>query len=268
MYGALFVRRGYGCYYFGDYFEPRYADRGFVTWGGYGGYRGREVVVVGGFYDPMYSYYRVTYRSDPYWQTGVTEIYIGRYRGDYARPPVTLVQQNVVVNNITVNNTTVNNITVNNSRINNVSMLTPLSQAAKTTNVKLQPVPREERLQHFQAAREMHAVAARRTEMETKLARTPNATPNAPRTLKMDAIKHASGITPVTAHGGAVTTPKTQTGAATHPVTTPGTGTTHPVTGTTTPGRTTPTTGTKPPAHTLPGHTTKEKEKKPVRERD
>ena len=32
MVGALFVRRGHGHYFFGDYFEARYATRGFSAW--------------------------------------------------------------------------------------------------------------------------------------------------------------------------------------------------------------------------------------------
>jgi hypothetical protein len=281
MYGAMFVRRGYGCYYFGDYFDARYANAGYVTWGGYRG--GDRVVVVNGYYDPMYSYYRVTYREDPYWQRGVVDIYVGRFGGTVARPPVTLVEQRVVVNNITINN-----VTVNNTHVNNVSMLTPISEASKTTNVKLQRVPDAERRQHFMAAREMHQVAARRAEAETKLARTPNANPNAPRSVKTESIKQASATNPATGHGAAAihpgTTPNagathpgtTPNAGATHPGATPNTGVTHPGTtpntgtrpGTTPPGHPmTPATGTKPPTHpttTPPGHsTTKEKEKKP-----
>lgn len=32
LYTSLFVRRGWGCYYFGDYFENRYVNRGFSSW--------------------------------------------------------------------------------------------------------------------------------------------------------------------------------------------------------------------------------------------
>src|SRR5262249_55619599 len=64
VYGALFVRRGWGCYYFGDYFDPAYAQSGYVSWCGYST-GGSGVVVVRGWYDPMYSYYRVSYREDP-----------------------------------------------------------------------------------------------------------------------------------------------------------------------------------------------------------
>src|SRR5262245_38977465 len=76
MVGALFVRRGWGCYYFGDYFEARYVNTGYVAWCAPA--IGVTVVVGRGYhYDPLWSHYSVTYRSEPVWQTNVTNIYVG-----------------------------------------------------------------------------------------------------------------------------------------------------------------------------------------------
>jgi hypothetical protein len=168
VFGALFVRRGHGCYYFGDYFEPRYATVGYVSWCGYSG--GSNVVVVRGWYDPMYSYYSVTYRDDPGWRGGaMIELYVGRYKGDVPRPPATLVQQNnIFVNNTVTNNTTIiNNKTVN---VTNVQMLTTVNAAAKANpNMKMEPVTMAARQAHMQASREIQTSAVQRAQSETKM---------------------------------------------------------------------------------------------------
>src|SRR5262249_31894804 len=117
--GALFVSVKRRCFYFGNYFEPRYRER-FVAWTSY---RVNRVV-----YDANYSYYRQAYARYPAWERGLTALYAGRFKGDIARPPVTLVQQRKVINNITVNKTTnvVVNKTVNITNIQNVTAVAPI----------------------------------------------------------------------------------------------------------------------------------------------
>ena len=168
-------RSGRGCYYFGDYFGPTYATAGYVSWVGYSG--GSNVVVVRGWYDPMYSYYRVSYRDDPYWRGGITELYVGRYRGDIAPPPRTLVQQTTIINNNTVINNTVVNNTVNktnvinnkNVNVSNVNMLTPISQIATTNpNIKMQTISAQARVEQQQGARNIAVVGQQRSQMETR----------------------------------------------------------------------------------------------------
>ncbi len=190
MFGALFVRRGYGSYYFGDYFGPSYATVGFTSWNGYSG--GASVVVVRGWYDPMYSYYRVSYRSDPAWSVNINAVYVGRYRGDVPLPPRTLVQQNnVFVNNTVVNNTTViNNKTVN---VNNVQMLTTMTAAAKANpNLQLQPVTPQARQQFQQSAQQVNTFAQQRSHSETQMVAKNPAMPRAsdpPRTSTLSVPK-------------------------------------------------------------------------------
>jgi hypothetical protein len=197
MYGALFVRRG--SYYFGDYFGPTYATAGYVSWVGYSG--GRDVVVVRGYYDPMYSYYRVTYREDPYWRTGITELYVGRYKGDIPPPPRTLVQQNTIINNTTIVN---NNITVNNKTTNvtNVTMLSSINTAAKVKNVQVQNVPTEARQQHLVESRQVQTFAQQRGQQETKLVAqgATGAKLDAPRTMKLDVPKNYAARAVPAAH--------------------------------------------------------------------
>jgi hypothetical protein len=212
MVGALFVRRGYGHYYFGDYFDGAYATRGYSAWCGVYTRNGFSV----GFgvgrtwgYDPLWSYYSVTYRGTPAWHRGVGELYHGRYRGELVRPPATLVQQNTTINRITnVNVTNVtNNITVvngaptvNNKNVSNVAMVAPLKVAPDLQRAKYQPVSAETRRSEAAAARQIREVAVQRTRLEANVAKQPAAAPHAPgqrpapvqpKSIKLDVPKAA-----------------------------------------------------------------------------
>ncbi|MBP3958471.1 YXWGXW repeat-containing protein [Gemmata sp. G18] len=212
MTGALFVRRGYGNYYFGDYFDNRYATGGYTAWCGTVGRNGFAIGFGAGRtwgYDPLWSYYSVHYRSTPRWQGGVNDLYAGRYRGDVARPPVTLVQQNRTINNITKTNVTnvTNNITVvngastvNNRDVSNVAMLAPLKVAPDLQRTKFEAVSAERRRDEATAAKQIREVAVQRTKLETaavnqpKPMATPGTTqpPAKPQTIKLDVPKVAA----------------------------------------------------------------------------
>jgi hypothetical protein len=180
LFGAFFCRRGFGAYYFGDYFAPSYARLGFTAWCGHVGIS--VSFGGGGWYDPMFGYYRCGYRHDPFWRAGVYDLYAGRYRGDYLRPPVTLVQQTTVINNIT----NVKNVT--NVNTSNVAMLTSLKNADRGGQRKFERVPDAERQQQQVVARSTRDFAARRAEGETQLAARPGAGGKtaAPTALKLD----------------------------------------------------------------------------------
>lgn len=77
----LFLRPTHGHYYFGDYYEPAYRDRGFYASFSYNsGGRG---------YDPIYAHYRWENRNDRNWDRQRQDYY--EYRRDHsdARPPRT-----------------------------------------------------------------------------------------------------------------------------------------------------------------------------------
>lgn len=77
----LFLRPGYGHYYFGDYYEPRYRDRGFFASYSYGsGHRG---------FDPIFAHYRWENRGVAGWERGRRDYF--EFRRDHveARPPRT-----------------------------------------------------------------------------------------------------------------------------------------------------------------------------------
>jgi len=219
VFGALFVRRGYGGYYFGDYYGPAYGNAGYVAWCGYGG----GGVVVRGWYDPMWGYYQVHYRDDPAWRGGVmVNLYVGRYRGDVPRPPVTLVAQN----NIFINNSVTVNINVNHTQ-----MLTTVAAAAKANpNMRMEPVPMAARQEHMRAAREIHEAAAHRAREESRMVAEHHGAmprPNeAPRTAKMTVAKSVSRAAAVTSANHAANNTSTNH-TTTNNSTTPGHGATN-----------------------------------------
>jgi hypothetical protein len=210
MTSALFIRRGWSCYYFGDYFEPRYNNIGFSAW--CGSPRGTNFAITVGFgrsvsYDPLWSYYQVHHHRDPVWVNQINEVYVGRYRGDIARPSRTLVQQNTVINNITnvtnvtnvtnnnttvVNNKTINNTNIaNNSTVNNtLLMVQPLKTINQTnTNVVLKPVAKDEQAKEQQLAKQVRDVGTQRSKAETQLAdrqQTPLQPTDKVRQVKLD----------------------------------------------------------------------------------
>jgi hypothetical protein len=186
LMGALFVRPATRHYYFGDYFENRYTRAGFVPWIDYR---------IGRFaYDPNFNYYRLGFARYGAWERGLRDLYQARFHGDIARPPHTLARQQELIQNITTNKTTneVVNKNINITNMQNVSALTPLTQInkARVTNLaalanvregaakappvanpvlKLQAVPREQRVQEQKSAAQLHSVAQQRRQMEGRL---------------------------------------------------------------------------------------------------
>lgn len=82
----LFLRPGYGHYYFGDYYEPRYRDRGFYA--SYSYNAGRRGC------DPIFAHYRWENRNVVNWERGRRDYY--EFRRDHveSRPPRTWVALN------------------------------------------------------------------------------------------------------------------------------------------------------------------------------
>jgi hypothetical protein len=154
LLGAMFVRPNAYSYYFGDYFDASYRRRGFIAWvdfrlGGVG-------------YDPLFSYYRWRHRDDRRAIADLRELYAARFSGRAERPPVTLVQQNVLIQNIQ------NNRVTNVTNIGHVTALAPLSGVNRSV-VNLQPVPRAQRLQEQKFAQNVRQAGVNRGKMETQL---------------------------------------------------------------------------------------------------
>ncbi|HWG43353.1 MAG TPA: hypothetical protein VN688_11260 [Gemmataceae bacterium] len=186
LMGALFVHPANRHYYFGDYFAARYQRAGFVPWIDYR--IGRSV------FDPNFAYYRHTYAGYGTWERGLRDLYTARIRGDIARPPITLVQQNQVIRNITVNKSVNVNVNrnINITNVQNVSVLTPLARVNNTrvTNllalanvrggevrkpaiaehvVRLQAVSAAQRAHEQKVVAQVHAVAQARQQSQARL---------------------------------------------------------------------------------------------------
>ncbi|HEX4611213.1 MAG TPA: hypothetical protein VH092_23680, partial [Urbifossiella sp.] len=182
LFGALFVRRGYGAYYFGDYYDRRYVGFGYRPWCSPAVVTQVNIGIGRGYaYDPLWNYYSVAHRAEPAWHTTVTTTYVGRYEGNIPRPPHTLVQQNTaiqritnvtnVTNNITVVNNTTNNHTaihVANKDVSNVVMVAPLAAAPKLQpQTQFHSITAAARQQEATHAQDLRQVAVRRQEAET-----------------------------------------------------------------------------------------------------
>ena len=159
LQGALFVNSDCGQYYFGDYFDAGYRSRGFLSWLAFRFGRG--------CYDPLFGYYRSYYGADSGWETGLRDLYAGRFSGVLARPPRTLIEQNTLVQNITTNNTTINNVT----NINSVTMLAPLSQVSPAI-APLRPVTSQGQQAALTAAQHLRTVSGQRSQLESQLLAT------------------------------------------------------------------------------------------------
>jgi hypothetical protein len=181
LIGALFVGPHRRDYYFGDYFEDRYAKRGYVAWNDYHPHKAMD--------DPNFAYYRHLHAGEPTWENSLRELYRGRSSGDVPRPPHTLVQQNQVIQNITVNKTqnVVVNKNVNLTHVQNATALAPLKEVHNTrvTNlgalspgketkvvpraVTIVPVPKAEHAREVKVATQIRDVAHQRRDTEAKI---------------------------------------------------------------------------------------------------
>jgi hypothetical protein len=200
LLGALFVRPSARHYYFGDYFEARYAAGGYLAWPDY------RIGRTG--YDPNYAYYRHRHAADALWEPALRDLYRARTAGEVPRPPHTLVQQVQVVGALAGNKTggVAVRKTINLTNTQNVTALAPLKEVhdLRVTGlgslgggneskvsahvVKLEAVPKEDHARAVQAAGVMREAARQRHEVETKMLKEgggPVAHTDPPRTVRL-----------------------------------------------------------------------------------
>jgi hypothetical protein len=188
LLSALFVRPDH--YYFGDYYDQRYAGLGFVPWADHR---------YGRIPDPTFSYYRWQNRANPNWSRDMRGLYTARREDAAARPPRTLVQQTTAIQNITNKTTTVNNI----SNVTNVTALAPL---AKVEHVRLQPVTKAQQVEAKQTATQFRDLSTQRGKQDAlawktiQTATQPGETPKAVKvpfpTTRPALVKHPEGAAP------------------------------------------------------------------------
>ncbi|MCG6881445.1 MAG: hypothetical protein LJE96_20160 [Deltaproteobacteria bacterium] len=81
---CLFIRPGYNHYYFGDYYAPRYYQRGIFPW--FSPHVRRHG------YDPIYAHQRWEHRNNPNWEKNLHSTYQLRRKDETARPPRNLLE--------------------------------------------------------------------------------------------------------------------------------------------------------------------------------
>lgn len=168
---ALFIRHGYGNYFFGDYFDARYAAAGYRDFGNLNSGSGfaatnRNISTVR--VDPLWSAVQFQHRADATWLQNMTKLYQGRLRGEQPRPPQTFAQQMKQSDHA-------RQIQTNDSRtpranpflVTAVNLVQPFTHNEPSSGYK--PVPLTERHQARQFALEMQSLANQRRLMETRL---------------------------------------------------------------------------------------------------
>src|SRR5262249_32608727 len=120
LFGSLFVGPKATSFFFGDFFEPRFASTGFVPWVDFR--VGRTA------FDPNFSYFRQSHVTDPKWEAGLRDLYRARATGEVARPPHTWAQQSQMLTTLSADRSGTapvrNNINL--TRTENVTALAPI----------------------------------------------------------------------------------------------------------------------------------------------
>jgi hypothetical protein len=140
--GALFIRPGYGHYYFGDYYDPFYVGLGFYPWYSYGGL----------YFDPLFRYYRWANRFNRGWHDGLHNTFVARRDGLEPRPARTFVGETSALQ------------AANGGKTVSGSLVVPMSQLKSTT---LTSVSAAQLTQQRTAAQQIQSTSSQRTRLET-----------------------------------------------------------------------------------------------------
>jgi len=179
LIGALFVNANHRHFYFGDYFEDRYAKQ-FTPWTDY-----HPIPRV---FDPNFAYYRHLHGPKSEWENGLRELYRARRVGEVPRPPRTFAQQGEAIRALNAqkveNSRLRQNINITNMQ--NVHAVAPIKEVNKVNlthleglgtgkkiapgnPIKLHPVVKEEQLRAQKAATALHESAVERRQIEAKM---------------------------------------------------------------------------------------------------
>ena len=173
----LFVFPRSDHFFFGDFFDPRFARAGFVPWMDFR--LGRQS------FDPDFAHFR--HFQGPQWERGMKDLFTARRDGTIARPPHTLAQQQTLIQNITAKNQ--QNVTVNKAlNVTNTQMLSGVSSLAQISNqplthvirpadrkepsvIRLDKVSRDEQQREIKIAHQVDQAARARQQQEAQLIR-------------------------------------------------------------------------------------------------
>jgi hypothetical protein len=181
---ALFVRRGWNCYYFGDFFEQNYVQAGFRPW--------FDIRIGRASFDPLFSYYR--WREGPTWNQNLRNLYVARFQGEAPRPPRTLVQQTQLIQNITNKTVTVNNI-------RNVTVVAPVNKFESKT-IKLVKVTPAQRQEVRKAVQQVRQVSQERAKVQAQIIAkgVPTKPTDKPHVAKIELPKATAPVKPREGH--------------------------------------------------------------------
>lgn len=171
LIAALFIRRGCGNYFFGDYFDTHYTAAGYRDFGGTNSDSGFATVNRSlriARVDPLWFAVRFQHRADATWSQDLMELYQARLRGELPRPPRSFAQQT----RSSGESEKIHTHGTRTPRTNRLLaearvMVQALAQDEPSTD--RQTVPQAERLREQQLAREMRTLALQRQRMETQL---------------------------------------------------------------------------------------------------
>lgn len=200
LLGSLFIRLDYSRYYFGDYFDAGYSGAGFIPWVDFR--FGRTIP------DPLFSYYRWHYASNPRWEADMRQLYVTRRQDAASRPPRTFAQ-------ITAAPATALAKPGTFASIQTATPLTPLTKVG-ATGIKLQTVPKAQLTQIRQAAVETHNYGKQRGQVEAKAFSQGQSTPKPGQPLKVELPKTGRPAV-VQTPGAPAATPKTPPPRPEHP---------------------------------------------------
>jgi hypothetical protein len=180
LLGAMFVGPGRRHYHFGDYFEARDAQRGFVAFLDH-----RPTPLSN---DPIYSHYRQVFADDPAWERDLRKLYHARSAGTMARPPHTWRQQERAIADLTAKRTAqahalqdvrfthaqgVTALTrvaeLDRESVTRLASLAPRAKVGPAHAIKAHPLKQEERKAEQAQTQQRWQVAQMRREYEAKL---------------------------------------------------------------------------------------------------
>ena len=152
----LFLRPNYHHYYFGDYYDRSYRDRGYYSPYAY------HSSSYG--YDPVYSYRRWTHREDRNWERRYEASYDYRRDHDSARPPRTWADQKR------------RRMDTDEAREQQFLMASPLDQMAKQKDrpMRTERIPAEERQKITTMSREVRKTGEQRRTLEKEGVNSPS----------------------------------------------------------------------------------------------
>lgn len=157
----LFVRPGYGHYYFGDYYGSNYTNAGFSPWFAYhSSHRG---------YDPIYANQRWQHRQDRTWEQRAEANFRNLRDNENGRPPRNWAAQRALSGRGQASNQ------------QNIAVAEPIDELAKRNDgqLRLQRVDPAEQQQFGHRAQEYRKYLQQRQQLEAKAARAPGGDPAA-----------------------------------------------------------------------------------------